>query len=233
MIKNCISLDSRYHAMDYMSSERQTYLTSHLDILLHRASQTEASPLLPPASTIHRHYSCSFMDQQDSLQITFPLPHCPAYQTGRCMDTVFEKLCSGTRWSVGEAQNSFSSHLSCVLGQGAKRLCVAVCAVCTDVVAANAGINLFRAAGFVPEGATSPSFLASSSFPSRITQNLISSWPLASTILTPVDTLIASVIGDSVISPVLGTVQASFLSHHEVILPCFYARLDYQKCVDG
>lgn len=52
MIKNCISLDSRYHAMDYMSSERQTYLTSHLDILLHRASQTEASPLLPPASTI-------------------------------------------------------------------------------------------------------------------------------------------------------------------------------------
>ncbi|KAL5968776.1 Rho GTPase-activating protein 5 [Taenia solium] len=216
MIKNCIASDSRYHAMDYMSSERQTCLTSHLDILLHRA-RTEASPLLLPPSTIHRHYSCSFMDQQDSLQLTFPLSHCPAYQTGWCMDTVFEKLCSDTRWSVADAQNSFSSHLSCVLGQGDKRLCVAVCAVCTDVIAANAGINLFRAAGFVPEGANSPSLLTSSSSPFRTTQNLISSWPLASTILTPVDTLIASVIGDSVISPVLGTVQASFLSHHELL----------------
>ncbi|VDK39841.1 unnamed protein product [Taenia asiatica] len=216
MIKNCIASDSRYHAMDYMSSERQTCLTSHLDILLHR-TRTETSPLLLPPNTIHRHHSCSFMDHQDSLQLTFPLSHCPAYQTGWCMDTVFEKLCSGTRWSVADAQNSFSSHLSCVLGQGDKRLCVAVCAVCTDVIAANAGINLFRAAGFVPEGANSTSLLTSSSSPFRTTQNLISSWPLASTILTPVDTLIASVIGDSVISPVLGTVQASFLSHHELL----------------
>ncbi|VDM16466.1 unnamed protein product [Hydatigera taeniaeformis] len=217
MIKNSIASDIRYRAMDYMPSERQTCLTSNLDILLLRASQPEASPLLLPSSTIYRHYSCSFMDQQDPLQLTFPLPHCPAYQTGRCMDTVFESLCSGTRWSVGETQNSFSSHLSCVLGQGDKRLCVAVCAVCTDLVAANAGINLFRAAGFVPEGATSPSLLTSSLFPSCVTQNLVSSWPLASTILTPVDTLVASVIGDSAISPVLGTVQASFLSHHELL----------------
>nr|CDS16854.1 rho GTPase activating protein 190 [Echinococcus granulosus] len=217
IIKNCIASDSRYHAMDYMPSERQTCLAGHLDILLHRVSQTEASTLLLPRGTIHRHYSCSFMNQQDSLQLTFPLPHCPAYQTDRCIDAVFESLCSSTEWSVGEAQNSFSSHLSCVLGQGDKRLSVAVCAVCTDVVAANAGINLFRAAGFVPEGVTSPSLLTSPSSPSRATQNLVCSWPLASTILTPVDTLLTSVIGDSVISPVLGTVQASFLSHHELL----------------
>ena len=133
------------------------------------------------------------------------------------MDLIFESLCSGVGWSVGEVQNSFfSSHLSSVLGQGTKRLRVAVCAVCTDVMAASAGINLFRAAGFMPEGATSPSPLATlSSLPCRTTQNLVSSWPLASTLLVPVDTLASSVNGDSVISPVLGTVHVSLLSHHE------------------
>ncbi|VDL25445.1 unnamed protein product [Hymenolepis diminuta] len=217
IIKSHISSDPRYRSMDYMPSERQTCLTSHLDILLHRREpQNEASS--SPPTTIQRHYSCSFMDQQEApMQLTFPLPHCPAYQSGRCMDLVFENLCSNVGWSVGEAPNTFSSHLSSVLGHGDKRLCVAVCAICTDVVAAIAGINLFRAAGFVPEGVTSPSLLTNPSFVSRVTQNLVSSWPLASTLLTPVDTLIASVNGDSLISPVLGTIQASFLSHHELL----------------
>lgn len=220
MINTIIFGDPRYRAMDYMPSERQTCLTSHLDILLHRRNfQNEASA--SPLTTIQRHNSCSFMDQQDaSLQLTFPLPHCPAYQTGRCMDLVFENLCSSAGWSVGETPNTFSSHLSSVLGQGNKRLCVAVCAICTDVIAATAGINLFRAAGFVPEGVTSPSLLTNVSSVSKVTQNLVSSWPLASTLLTPVDILIASINGDSLISPVLGTVQASFLSHHEVIKMC-------------
>ena len=212
LIKDLIASDSRYRAMNYMPSERQTCLTSHLDILLYRPSQNEISP----KSTIQEHYSCSFMSQQDPFQqITFPLSHCPAYQTGRCMDLVFERLCSSVGWSVSEVQNSFfSSHLSSVLGQGAKRLCVAVCAICTDVLAASAGITLFRAAGFVPEGVTSPSLLTTAS--SRTPQNLVSSWPLASTLLTPVNTLKSSINGDSVISPVLGTVKVSFLSYHEV-----------------
>ncbi|KAM7537953.1 hypothetical protein Aperf_G00000075724 [Anoplocephala perfoliata] len=216
-IKTSIFGDPRFRAMDYMPCERQTCLTSHLDILLHQRNfQNEASA--SPLTTIQRHNSCSFMDQQDSsLQLPFPLPHCPAYQTGRCMDLVFENLCSNVGWSVGEAPNSFSSHLSSVLGQGDKRLCIAVCAICTDVIAATAGINLFRAAGFVPEGVTSPSLLANASSMSKVTQNLISSWPLASTLLTSVDILIASINGDSLISPVLGTVQASFLSHHELL----------------
>ncbi|KAM3179550.1 hypothetical protein ACTXT7_000439 [Hymenolepis weldensis] len=220
IIKSHISCDPRYRSMDYMPSERQTCLTSHLDILLHRREpQNEASS--SPPTTIQRHYSCSSDQQEDPMQLTFPLPHCPAYQSGRCMDLVFENLCSNVGWSVGEAPNTFSSHLSSVLGHGDKRLCVAVCAICTDVVAAMAGINLFRAAGFVPEGVTSPSLLTNPSSVSRVTQNLVSSWPLASTLLTPVDTLIASVNGDSLISPVLGTIQASFLSHHEMLVHGF------------
>ncbi|VDO04847.1 unnamed protein product [Rodentolepis nana] len=214
VIKSRISSDDRYQAMDYMPSERQTCLTSHLDILLHRSESQNEAPA-SPSSTIQRHFSCSFMDQKEvSMQLTFPLPQCPAYQSGRCMDLVFENLFSNVGWSVGETPNTFSSRLSSVLGQGDKCLRVAVCAICTDVVAATAGINLFRAAGFVPEGVTSPSLLTSPSSVPRLTQNLSSSWPLASTLLTPVDTLIASVNGDSLISPVLGTIQASFLSHH-------------------
>nr|CUU98945.1 hypothetical transcript [Hymenolepis microstoma] len=48
--------------------------------------------------------------------------------------------------SVGETPDIFSSRLSSVVGQGDKCLRVAVCSISTDVVAATAGINFFRAA---------------------------------------------------------------------------------------
>uniref|UniRef100_A0A5K3FE37 Rho GTPase-activating protein n=1 Tax=Mesocestoides corti TaxID=53468 RepID=A0A5K3FE37_MESCO len=213
LIRDRISCDRRYRAMDYMPSERQTLLASHFDILLPRSSKTEISPSQPQTS-FHRHYSCSFVDQNNSFKLAFPLPHCPAYQTGRCMDLLFTNLCSDFGWGVRWEQGSFSSHLSCLLGQGGdKRLCVAVCAVCTDVTAASAAINLFRAAGFTPEGVTSPNQLTTCYY-SGSTQTLVSSWPLASTLLTPADN-VASLIGNPMISTVMGTVQATFLSHHE------------------
>ncbi len=245
LINERICADRRYRALDYMPSERQTCLTSHLDLLLpQRApSPTYFEPTYQHTA-MQRHYSCSSVDQNNHNQhhpqqqppLTFPLPHCPAYQTGRCMDVVFANHCNVTAGGAAAAtcftstQNSFSTHLTCLLGHADKQLSVAVCAICTDVLAASAGISLFRAAGFTPDGVASPGGLlastssassstssmtpppSSSLLPPRPTQRLGTVWPLASTLISSTDRLAA----DTMTSPIFGTVLATFLSHHEV-----------------
>uniref|UniRef100_A0A183TG84 RGS domain-containing protein n=1 Tax=Schistocephalus solidus TaxID=70667 RepID=A0A183TG84_SCHSO len=128
--------DPRYKCMDYLPSERQTYLTNCFDLLLHDPMERLlAPPQTPQASRLswtpdkqdnslsigrpaYAHFSQnasflppSFSASSQSLlspqPLRFPLLVCPSHSSGRCMDTLFAGYC---RFAAGCQAPPASEH---------------------------------------------------------------------------------------------------------------------------
>ncbi|BHF65202.1 Rho GTPase-activating protein 35 [Sparganum proliferum] len=248
LISAKICNDPRYKCMDYLPSERQTYLTNCFDLLLHDSvERILAPPQLSQTSRLswasdkqdnslslghpaYTHFSqnANFLPPSSSASLQpllspqplrFPLLVCPSHSSGRCMDTLFAGYCrlaagcqAAPASEHGREARVLSNRLSRFIGQNEELLSVAVCCVCADVLAAAAAINLLQCAGFLPEDLASSNSLDSPVSSGRLSsQRLFSSWPLSSTLLAEASLS----VGTS--SPVVDAVQATLLSHHELV----------------